>query len=180
MKKWMYVIFPGLGLLVFILFYISFSKEQAAAEQVREQQAAEVARQEEAKKEADAAKARADAQAREREQQAEEAKKQAEIEAKWNATTRELHTEIADYTAKANRLAKQASELEIELDHLHRVKEAENRADFDLLKQVEQARVDQRNAELEIQRLVDMIARRAQQSSLMNGQAPQTAPQGSG
>jgi len=71
-----------------------------------------------------------------------------------------------DANAKATAYSKDSAALEIELDTLHKQKEQSNREDFDLLKQVELARVGLRAAEMENQRMVGMIAGKADDSFL--------------
>lgn len=167
----MFVIFPGIGLAVFVIFYISFSNQEAAAA-LRHQQ--EVARQNaiaEHKKEEAEAKARADALQREKEQKEQEAAAEAAREKKFEDELHKVQSDIATYSAEADAYARKASELQIELDALHREKDKASRRDFELLKEVEQAQVQQTDAQLQIQRMVDMIARRADQSTLMQGQA---------
>ena len=52
----------------------------------------------------------------------------------------------------------------IELENLHRQKDALIREGFEKAKKVEAAAVARRNAEMEIQRLVQMLANRADQT----------------
>ncbi len=77
---------------------------------------------------------------------------------------RRIKAETDRSNAEAEKYAKEVSELTIELDTLHKQKDDLTREGFDLAKKVELAAVARRNAELEIQRLVQMMAERADQS----------------
>ena len=111
-------------------------------------------------------KARDDAKKRQEERDAEEKKKLDEKMARQAADDKKVSDQTAEYTAKANAAAKQVAALEIELDRLRKEKDKTSREAFDLAKQVELARIARRNAELEIQRMTEMVSRRAAESSM--------------
>src|SRR5437879_6768295 len=97
MKKWMYIIFPGAGLALFLVFFLSHTKEAEEREKVRiealNKQIAETA----AKKKADEALARKDAEERAAKRAAEDAQKEADKLAKQAA----IDKEVKDATDKA-------------------------------------------------------------------------------
>lgn len=166
MKKWMYLIFPSVMLAGFLVIYFSHKKE---AEEKEARHIAQVAKERadaEQKKKVAETKAREDAKKRAEEREAEERKKEEEKAAKQAADDKKVRDTTAEYTAKADAASKEASKLEIELDRLRKEKDKTSRETFDLAKQVELARIARRNAELEIQRMTEMIARRASDSSL--------------
>ena len=70
--------------------------------------------------------------------------------------------------------AKEASQLEVQLNAMRQQKEKLNSETFELQKQVELARVAKRTAELEIQRMTDMISKRAADSALFQGMSTDT------
>jgi hypothetical protein len=166
MKKWMYVIFPGLGLALFLALYFPAKARyeageasraaaitaQKAADEAHRHDIEERARQDSLKRAAENAKADAD--------------KEANRIAKWAAQSEEIQRDTDSANADIAKYTKQVDELEKQLETLHTRKELLTREDFDLLKQVELARVGQSNADLEIQRMVEMIATRAGGSSL--------------
>jgi len=78
--------------------------------------------------------------------------------------------------ATADEYAKKVSDLTIELDTLHKQKDALTREAFELDKQVELADVERRNAEMEIQRYDAMIADRADQSAMAKMPPPPPPP----
>ncbi len=166
MKKWMYVISVGGMLAIFLFFYFSHIKEAEQQEKIRQEKLEQDRKAEAAKKAEIEAKARADAERRAAERAAADAKKEAEKVAKWEAENRHIQEETDGYNAKANAYAKQASELDIQLTKLRAEKDRLIREAFEFAKQVEQARIEKRNAELEIQRMTDMISKKAADSSL--------------
>src|SRR5688572_6066262 len=166
MKKWMYIIFPSVMLAGFLVIYFSHKEKAEAKERAHVAQVAKEKTDAEQKKQAAEAKAREDARKRQEERDAEERKKAEEKAAKQAADDKKVRDQTAEYTAKADAAAKQGNALEIELDRLRKEKDKTSRETFDLAKQVELARIARRNAELEIQRMAEMVARRAAESSL--------------
>lgn len=166
MKKWMYVIFPSVMLAGFLVIYLSHREQ---AEKKEREHIAQVAKEKAAadeKKKIAEAKAREDAKKRQDERDQEEKKKADEKAARQAADDKKVQDAIAEYTAKGNAAAKQVAALEIELDRLRKEKDKTSRESFELAKQVELSRVARRNAELEIQRMTEMLVRRASDSSL--------------
>ena len=174
MKKWMYVLGPGLMLGVFLFFYFSSKAETDARMKAEKARKEEVARDLEQKKQIAEAKARADAERRNAERAAEEAKIAKDKQDKYDAEMRRIKEDTDKANANAAASAKEISELTIELDSLHKQKDALTREGFDFAKRVELAEVARRNAELEIQRMVQMIANRADQSIM--AKMPPTPP----
>lgn len=176
MKKWMYLIFPGLMLAGFLAIYLSFSKDAELREKAR---AAEVAKKEkdasEKKKEAEE-KAAKDARERAAARDAEEAKKEADKVAKQAAADKDVKDETARLLAKGDAAQKEVSQHELELDRLHKDKDKASREAFDLAKKVELAHVAVRTAEADAQRMIEMIARRAADSSMTRMPAPPPPP----
>lgn len=178
MKKWLYVISVGAMLAVFLVFYFSFTKEAEIRERQRAEETAMREKEEADRKAAIETKAREDAERRAAERAAAEAKKEADRLAKWEAQNREIQEATEAHSAKADTYAKEISELEIQLNTLRTNKEKLNRESFDLAKRVEQARIEKRNAELENQRMTEMIARKATESSLTRLPPPEPAKRG--
>ncbi len=173
MKKWMYVIFPGLGLALFFAIYIPANARYNAG---LESRAAAIA----AAKAADEAhlhdieeRARQDSQKRAADNAKAEADKEAARIAKWKLQSDEIQHDTDGYNSDIAKYTKQVDELEKQLDELHTRKDQLTREDFDLMKEVELARVGQSNADLKIQRMVEMIATRAGGSSLTVQVEPQ-------
>ena len=166
MKKWIYLILPSLMLAGFLVIYFSHKEKAEAKERAHIAQVAKEKAEAEEKKRIAEQKARDDARKRQEERDAEERKKAEEKAAKQAADDKKVRDQTAEYTAKAEAAAKQVAALEAELDRLRKEKDQTSREAFDLAKQVELARIARRNAELEIQRMTEMVARRAAESSL--------------
>ena len=176
MKKWMYLIFPGLMMAGFLVIYFSHvekthAKEKAAAEKIAKEKA-----EADVKKKAAEVKARDDAKKRQEERDAEEKKKADEKEAKQAADDKKVRDATAEYVAKGAAAAKQVATLEKDLDNLRKEKDKTQREAFDLAKQVELARIARRNAELEIQRMTEMVSKRAHESSMVKPPVLPPAP----
>lgn len=167
MKKWMYIIFPGVMLAGFLVIYLSHKKEAEDKERSHIAAVAQKKADEDTKKKAAEAKAREDAKKRQDERDAEEKKKEEDKAAKQAADDKKVKDATAEYTAKAATATKEVSSLEAELDRLRKEKDKTNRETFEIAKQVELARVARRNAELEIQRMTAMIAKRVSDSFLV-------------
>ena len=140
-----YVITPLVLCALFGVYYFNFAQEQQIKEAQKKKEVAAKIAEEKRKKDDIEAKARADADERTRKREEETAKKEADRRAKWDAQGQEIADATKKYTAQAEASAKQES--------------------FELLKKVELARIDKRNAELEIQRIHAMVAKRATESS---------------
>ncbi len=176
MKKWIFVIFPGILLLIFLFFYQQTSAEMHAREQAH---AAALA----AQKAADAehkqiieAKARQDADARAAQQAADDAKKEADAAARKKKIRDGIQAETDKANAEIQKYTTEIADLEAQLAKLDEQKKQETRFDFDFAKKVELARVNERDSELEIQRMVDMIAQRAARSYLTRLPPPPPPP----
>lgn len=166
MKKWMYVISVGSMLAVFLFFYFAHIKEAEAREKVRIEKQHQEEMAAAAKKAEAEEKARQDAEKRAAERAAEEAKKEADRIAKWEATSKEIQDATDNYLSLGDKYQKSINELELKLADLRDQKEKLNREAFDFAKQVEAARIEKQDAEIESQRMTEMIAQRASASSL--------------
>jgi predicted nucleic acid-binding Zn-ribbon protein len=167
MKKWMYVIFPSAMLGIFLFFYLASEKETERKELQRTEQLAKQKAQEAERKRVNEEKARIDAEKRRIEREADEAKKEAEKLAKYVADGKKIQDETDKLNKEGDQFAKESAALEIQIDTLRKGKDKASRDAFDLLRQVEMAKVARRNAEFEIQRTTEMISRRANESSLV-------------
>lgn len=176
MKKWIYLILPAAMLGIFLVVYFSHAKkieerEVARAEKVRVEQAESTRKKQEAE-----SKAAKDAKERQREREEADAKKDADRLAKQAAIDKEVRDATNAFLADADKASKEASRLESDLASLHKSKDKTNRETFEMAKQVELARVAKRNAELEIQRMTEMISKRASDSSMTRMPPPPPPP----
>jgi hypothetical protein len=168
----MYLIFPSILLVVFLIFYRSSRQEVEARERHHAEMVAQQKAADDAHKAMIEQKARDDATKHAAERAAEEAKNAADKQAKWDADSAKIAKDTAKYTADSEKYAAQVSELQIQLDSLHKLKEEDSRAAFDAEKQVELYEIQRRDAELEGQRMLEMITKRADDSFLTKGAPP--------
>jgi hypothetical protein len=177
MKKWFFLIVPGCMLGVFLFFYSTHVKEA----ELRSIERAKVQAQKDAEDKRHKAeledKARQDAARKAAERAAEEAAKEAQKIANWNEAGQKIKDETNKYLAEGDASTKKINALELELEATRAKYDKLNRELLDLLKAVELAKIDRRNAELEIQRMTEKIARRAADSSLTR--MPTPAPKSS-
>jgi len=161
-----YFIIPVVLLVAFIAYYHQFSLHVAEIEHQKEVAAEQQKAKDDADKKAAIAKAAADAQQREAEQRAKDEAALAEHRAKWEANMKQMADEKAKYQAEADRFAKEVGDLDIKLDQLHEAHSKASEELFDLQKQIEQAKIDRRLADLEIQRTYDMVTQKVAGSNL--------------
>lgn len=160
-----YLIVPAVLLGVFIFFYRGALQEMADKDERKRQEAAQLQAAEDARRQEVEARAAADAKKRQDEREAVERAKEEKKVRDYEDAMKQLRDEGARYAAEADSLSNQANELELQLTELRNLKEKTNREAFEFAKQVELAKVQRRNAELEIQRMVDMVAQRVGASS---------------
>lgn len=171
-----YIIVPIVLLGVFIFFYRGALQEMAAKDERLRLEAAALQAAEDARRAEVEARAAADAKKRQDEREAQERAKEEKKIKDYEDAMKQLRDETGRYASEADALSKQANELEVQLTELRNLKEKTNREAFELAKQVELAKVQRRNAELEIQRMVDMVAQRVGASSMAQMPPPPPAP----
>ncbi|MCU0792160.1 MAG: hypothetical protein MUE42_04770 [Opitutaceae bacterium] len=157
----LYLIVPFVLLLAFGGVYYQHAQQAEAKAALAAQAAAEEAAAAAAQKAEAERQAREDADRRTAERLAEEKRKEDEKRAKWEATGRQIADSTAEFRAQTAKITAEIAALEAELKSLRERKEAANQAVFDQDLAIERARVARRTAELELQRLVEMAARRA-------------------
>lgn len=153
-----YLIVPVVLLALFGGIYWQHGNTAAAAATVRATETARLKAEADAKK-ADAERiAREDAARRTAERVAEETKKEAEKRAKWIAEGARIEEETARFAARITEVSSEIARAETELAAQRTATDSLNRENFDLAREIELARIAKRNAELEIQRAVDVVA----------------------
>ena len=180
MKKLLltYVVTPGIMFGIFLFFYNGAVKEMHAKE---ERQHIEKVAKDKAEAERKAVieqKALADAERRQKEREAEDAKKAAEKEAAYTKVMSQLAADTADENAQADKLAKEVGSLEISISTARSNKEKLARETFDLAKEVELTKINRRNAEIEIQRMVEIAGKKVADSSVAIAPPPSMQPTG--
>lgn len=161
-----YLIVPAALLGAFLFFYNGALNEMAAKEAAKSAEKAAIKAAEDKRKAEIEAKAAADAKRRQEERDAEESARLEKKEKDYLDAMKKLKDEADNYSAEADKLAKEGADLEIQLSTLRTQKEKSTREVFELAKQVELAKVSRRNAEIEIQRMVEMVGARTGSSTL--------------
>jgi len=161
-----YVIIPIVLLALFSVVYVQHSKESEQKAILKKQTEDKAREEDAAKKRVAEQRARDDADKRTKARDKEEADKETAKQAKYQADIDVIKKDTAKYASDAEGYAKQAASLDAELNTLRVNKEKLIRESFELDKKVELAKIDRRNAELEIQRMTDMIAKRASDSAM--------------
>lgn len=168
MKKTLitYLFIPFALLAVFLFFYFGAVRDMENKAQQQKIEKIEKERVEKIRKEEIEKKANEDAEKRQKQRDAEEAAKFAKKEADYLAVMTQLATETTDLNAQSEKLAKEVGALDISISQARTNKEKLNRETFDLAKEVELAKISRRNAEIEIQRMVEMAGRKMADSSV--------------
>jgi len=162
-----YLIVPAILLAVFGFLYTSALKEMDA-KAAAQQEAANVRRAAEKKhKDEIEAKATADAKKRQDEREAADRAKEEKKIREYEDIMKSLRDETTKYATEAEKLGKEAADLEVQISQLRTDKEKLNHETFDLAKAVEQSKINWRNAELEIQRLIEMVSRKLNDNSII-------------
>jgi chromosome segregation ATPase len=162
----LYLIIPAILVALFGGFYWQHSRTVAAE---AEQRAAIVAAAKEAEltKKAEAeALARADAAQRAAARLADEQRAEAEKTARFEEEGRRIAADTATYQAQVAELKTQAAAQESQLANLRARRAALNDETYILARSVETARIEKRNAEFEVTRLTEMVARQATNTTL--------------
>jgi 16S rRNA G1207 methylase RsmC len=157
-----YIIVPVVLLGAFLFFYQGALKTMDAKAKAKQEEAARKKDEEDRRRAELDKKASEDARRRQEERETEERKKTEKKE--------------KDYADTMKQLKKEAQELEVQLANLRSQKEKANTEAFALAKEVENAKITRRNAELEIQRMVDMVAQRVGASSFAQMPPPPPPP----
>jgi hypothetical protein len=171
-----YVIFPVVLLLTFGIYYTQIAKpemaeqEVLAAKKVADQLAADEARRKEIE-----IKAQADAQAQQ--QQREQRDREKQEKARRDREEQDLRTteETTKYENLAATLNKEIADMEKQIADLRNKRESLTRDIFDSAAKVELAKIDRQNAELEIQRMYDVVAQKVNDSFLTKLPPPPAA-----
>ena len=116
---------------------------------------------EEAKKAEAERKAREDADKRAASRIAEEQKKETDKRAKWEADSVRIADDVARYHLQADEAAKQTAVLQKQLSELRASRKILNDEAFNVAHEVESLLIQKRSVEIEVQRMTEMVARKA-------------------
>ena len=171
-----YLIVPVVLLAVFGVLYSSALKDMKV--KANQQQAVADARAAADKKHKDEvdARAQADAKKHEDEREAEDRVKEAKKIKEYQDALKALKDEAGKYNTEADKLSKEAADLELQISQTRTDKEKLNSETFDLAKEIELTKINRRNAELEIQRMIGMVGNKLTASSIVLPPPPPPLP----
>ncbi len=156
-----YLIVPVVLLALFGGVYWQHSSNAVSEARMKAAATAEAKLAEETRKADAERKAREDADKRAAARLAEEQKKEDDKRIKWEADNAQIAADAARYDAQAATFTKELTALEKQLAEIRATGQSLNRQNFELARDVELARIAKRNAELEIQRTTEILARTA-------------------
>jgi len=162
-----YLIVPLVLLILFGFFYNGALKEMANKEATKQAVIAKAKADDLARKKVIEDKATAEAKKRQEEREAADLAKEQKKTREYEEALKKLHDETADYVTQADKFAKEAADLEIQISLGRSEREKLNRETLDLAKQVELDKVNRRTAELEIQRMMEMVAKKLNDNSIV-------------
>jgi chromosome segregation ATPase len=171
-----YLIVPVILLAIFGFSYNGALKDMQAKEDANHAKAAAKKAEDDKHKAEVEAKATADAKKHQEERDAEDRKKQEKKQADYDDAMKKLRDEANDYVAQAEKFGKEAADLELQISQGRNEKERLTRETLELAKAVELAKISRRNAELEIQRMVDMVGKKLNDSSIATPPPPPPLP----
>lgn len=163
-----YIITPLVLMAAFGVVFWQHSKSAAVKEKAEIAIAEKVKAETEAKKKQAIDKAREDGEKRAAARLAEEQQKEAEKQAKWKEAGDRIDADIAANKELFAKNSATVKALESELETLRTSKESINNKMFSMMHETETERIAKRSAELEIQRLTEIVARTAANTSLVS------------
>jgi hypothetical protein len=161
-----YVIVPAVLLAVFAVLYTGARKEMEAKHQAQIEAKAKVDETDRIRKAEIDRRATEDAKRRQDEQAAANKAKEDKKQRDYDDAMKKLKDEANDYATQADKLAKEAADLEIQISQARTDKERLNRETLEFSKQIELAKINRRTAELEIQRMIEIVGRKLNESSI--------------
>ena len=168
-----YVILPAILLIVFGVYYTNVAKpEMAAAVAAKEKRIADEKAAEEAHHKEIEAKAQEDARKAQEERDQKERARQEKAQREKEEQDRKIQEETAKYENEAAKFTKDIAAMQADIANLRSKREAMNREVLDLAKKVELTKIQRRDAELEIQRMYDMVAQKVADSFLTKAPPP--------
>ena len=169
-----YIVIP-IVLMVAFLFFHGSEKQRILDEEVAKKIAKEEDEARQAKEKADLrAKALVEADKRDAERKAEEEKKRQDKKDAFEKLIKGIETERDRFTADLNQYKQESADLEKELDALHEKRQGVSRRLIEMNKEIAQAMITRNNAELEVHRYAEMVAQKANESSLTKLPPPPT------
>ena len=173
-----YLIVPVVLLAVFAVLYNGALKEmKTKADQQQATADAKTAEENKHKAEVEA-RAQIDAKKHQEERDAADRAKEEKRIKEYEDQLKALKDEANKYNTEADKLSKEAADLELQISQARTDKEKLNTETFDIAKEIELTKINRRNAELEIQRMIDMLGKKLTASSIILPPPPPPLPVG--
>jgi len=171
-----YLIVPAVLLAIFGFFYNGALKEMHAKEVARQEKIDREAKVEADRKAEIEKKATAEAIKKQEERAAADKAKEEKKEKDYQDAMTKLKDEADDYSSQTAKLNKEAADLEAGILQTRNDKERLTREALELSKSVELGKINRRTSELEIQRMIDMVGKRLNDSSIATPPPPPPLP----
>lgn len=171
-----YLIAPLVLMGLFGFLYNGALNDMKAKAEARHQAALVEEAKEAERKAAIDAEAKAEAIKRQEEREAADLAKAEKRERDYQDAMKQLNDETADYNTQSAALAKESAALETQISQALTDKERLNLEVLNLTKEVELAKINRRTAELEIQRLMEMVATKLSDSPIATPPPPPLLP----
>jgi len=162
-----YLIVPIVLLAIFGILYKGAVKDMEAKAEHQQAVAKERADAEKKRKDEIELKATADAKKRQDEREAADLAKEEKKKRDYEEGLKALNDEATKYSTEADKLSKEVADLELQISQGRTDKEKLNSATFDLAKNAEQLKINRRNAELEVQRMIEMVSKKLSSNSVI-------------
>lgn len=161
-----YLIAPIILLAIFSFLYKGARQEMDIKEKTRLESVAKKNAEEKQRKDEIEAKATADARKRQQEREAADLAKEEKKRKEYDDIMKSLQDEADKYVAESDKYAKEIADLELQISQARTDKEKMSKETFELAKKVEQTKINRRNAEIEIQRVIQIVGKKLNTSSL--------------
>jgi chromosome segregation ATPase len=175
MKSRIFYIIVPIVLMVAFLFFHGSEKQRIIADDAAKKIAKEADEARLAREKADLrAKALVEADKRDAARKEEEDKKRQDKKDAFDKLIKGIETERDRFTADLNQYKQESADLEKELDALRGKRQDVSRRLIEMNKEIAQAMIARNNAELEVHRYAEMVAQKANDSSLTKLPPPPT------
>lgn len=175
MKARIFYIVVPIVLMVAFLFFHGSEKQRIIADEEAKRVAKDAEETRQMKEKAELReKARIEAEKRDAERKAEEERKRLAKKKEFDDAIKAIENDRDRFTADLNQYKQESADLEKELDALREKRQGVSRRLIEMNKEIAQAMIARNTAELEVHRYAEMVAQKANESSLTKLPPPPT------
>ncbi len=167
-----YIIVPVVLLAIFSFLYKGALNDMKTKEETRIAKKVAADKVESDRKAEVEKRAQAEAAERMKKREAEDKAKEDKKEKDYADAMAALKREADDYASQTAKLTKENADIEADIIKSRDTKERIARETLELAKQVELAKINRRTAELEIQRMIEMVGKKLNESSIATAPPP--------